>query len=179
VARNRRSGLGRKYEAENVGDAGSKKNIGRCRRCHSISGRWRVRPTCYSSGTSPACRPAADASTASRDPPAAPARASPLALVARPLAVERPSLGMGFREMALDSIQLPPLRIDNSDGGVFPTAVGNARLSAAAGRGSDCWTGFSLIGSDKTQESERHYHWAFKLRTNQMLNRARSPPRGR
>ena len=61
--------------------------------------------------------------------------------------MERPSLGMGFGEMALDSsIQLPPLQIDNSDGGIFPTAVGNARFGAAAGHG--CWAGFSLIGSD-------------------------------
>ena len=70
--------------------AGSEKDVSRCARRHGLSARWCIRPAS-----------SANAPTAPRGPAAASAWTPPLALVARSLAVEWPSLGLDLRELAL------------------------------------------------------------------------------
>lgn len=71
-------------------DVGSKKDFGRRSRRHGVAG---CRGNCPASS--------ANAAATSRDPAAAPGRTPPLVLVARFLAVEWPSLGMGLREVEM------------------------------------------------------------------------------
>ena len=93
-------------------DARAEENVGRCSGGHSISGFWCVAgcPVCGRSGSmfayclprgTPSVCHSADAAAAPRSPPTASARSPPLALVARPLAPEWPSLGLGPRELEM------------------------------------------------------------------------------
>jgi hypothetical protein len=102
------------FGSEGCRDAGSEENVGRCACRHSVSGFRCVDPVgnCVCSGCRtifawcllrgiPIVCHSADAAASPRSPPTAAARTPPLALVARPLALEWPSLGLDPRELEM------------------------------------------------------------------------------